>query len=206
MFALPAHPDGLTKADLQRLTNELIDEVRGMLRRCVDADVVFVPVDAKAHDAGAATPEAAAMPWTLGHIIVHMTATSEEAAALAAELARGVAYHGRSRWEVPWGTVTTIAQCRRRLEESRRMRRASLEMWPDTPALDNTYAPWDGAPQMGPVYRFLFGLEHDAVHLDHLRDVIGQARTHRLRKTLLGRIQLRWRAQLDREDALAATT
>lgn len=206
MFALPDDPAAVTKADLRRLTDAVIDIVQRMLRRCVDADVVFVPVDARAHDDGAATPEAAAMPWTLGHIIVHMTATSEEAAALAAELARGVEYHGRSRWEVPWESVTTVAQCRRRLEESRRMRRASLELWPDKPALDNTYQPWDGAPQMGPVYRFLFGLEHDAVHLDHLRDVIGQARTHRLRKTLFGRLRLCWRAQLDLEDARSAST
>jgi hypothetical protein len=205
MFALPAHPDGLSKAYLRRLTDDLIDEVQSMLRRCVDADVVFMPVDAKAHDDAAATPEAAAIPWTLGHIVVHMTATSEEAAAVAAELARGVEYHGRSRWEVPWDTVTTVAQCRQRLEESRRIRRASLDMWPDKPALDNTYAPWNGAPQMGPVRRFLFGLEHDAVHLDHLRDVIGQARTHRLQHTFLGRMRLRWRSQLDREEALSAS-
>ena len=52
-----------------------------------------------------------------------------------ADLARGVAFHGRSRSEVPWETVTTIAQCRARLEESRRMRLASLDMWPDQPYL-----------------------------------------------------------------------
>ena len=35
--------------------------------------------------------------------------------------------------ELPWQTVTTMAQCLHRLQESRRMRLASLEMWPDNP-------------------------------------------------------------------------
>ena len=71
-------------------------------------------------------------------MIVHTTASSEEAAFIAAELARGVEFHGRSRSEVPWETVTTIEQCRHRLEESRRMRLATLQIWPDEPDLDNT--------------------------------------------------------------------
>jgi hypothetical protein len=43
-----------------------------------------------------------ALPWTLGHVIVHITASAEESAFLAAELARGVHRRtGRSRFEVP---------------------------------------------------------------------------------------------------------
>lgn len=45
------------------------------------------------------------LAWNLGHVIVHTMASAEESAALAAELARGVEYHGRSRYEVPWETV-----------------------------------------------------------------------------------------------------
>ncbi len=75
--------------------------MRKMLRRCVDADVTFVPSDPMAHDAAAASDDESEIAWTLGHIIVHMTASSEESAALAAELARGVAYHGRSRTRRP---------------------------------------------------------------------------------------------------------
>ena len=192
-FQLPENEDVVSKADLQRLTNALIDEVKKMLRQCVDADVTFVPVDLMANDPAAASAEDEDIAWTLGHIIVHMTASSEESAMLAAELARGVEYHGRSRSEVPWTTVTTIAQCRARLEESRRMRLASLNIWPDDPYLSTTYAPRPGAKELGPVTRFLSGLRHDASHLDQLRDVIGQARDHRFQQTFMGRMRLRLR-------------
>ncbi|HEY7340265.1 MAG TPA: DinB family protein [Ktedonobacterales bacterium] len=192
-FQLPEHEDTASKADLPLLTNALIDDVKQMLRRCVDADVTFVPVDPKANDPAAATADEEGIAWTLGHIIVHMTASSEESAMLAAELARGVEYHGRSRSEVLWTTVTTIAQCRARLEESRRMRLASLSAWPDVPHLSNTYLPRPGAKELGPVTRFLSGLKHDASHLDQLRDVIGQARDYRFQQTLLGRMRQRLR-------------
>ena len=109
----------------------------GLIAECVDADVVLVPDDPEADDPWAATPEETNMSWTLGHVIVHTTASSEESAALAAEMARGVALHGRSRYEVPWQEMRTIEGCRQRLEESRRMRLASLEMWPDDPHLEN---------------------------------------------------------------------
>lgn len=190
-FQLPDGADAVTLDDLWRLTNALIDQVEKMLRRCKDADVIFVPVDPLADDPGAAESGEAAMPWTLGHIVVHMTASSEESAALAAELARGVAYHGRSRNETPWTTMTTIAQCRARLEESRRMRLASLNMWPDDPHLANTYTPREGAHPIAPVARFLSGLRHDDSHLSHLGDVIGQGRVARLQQTFLGRMRLR---------------
>lgn len=192
-FQIPEHEETVRADDLRRLTNELLDTVRKMLRRCVDADVVFVPSDPLAHDAAAASDAETGIAWTLGHIIVHMTASSEESAALAAELARGVTYHGRSRNEVPWEGVTTVAQCRTRLEESRRMRLASLGMWPDTPHLANTFAAWEGARETGPVACFLSGLKHDASHLDQLRDVIGQARDYRFQQTFLGRMRRRLR-------------
>lgn len=196
-FEVPADADTITLDDLWRLTNELIDEVKRMLRHCVDADVTFVPVDPLAYDAVAASEGETALAWTLGHIIVHMTASSEESAALAAELARGVPYHGRSRSEVPWMTVTTVAQCRARLEESRRMRLASLSLWPDAPHLENTYSPREGAQEIGPIARFLSGLRHDASHLDQLRDVIQQARNDRFQRTLLGRLRRRLHRQHD---------
>jgi hypothetical protein len=181
----------VTKADLRRLTNEVLDAAQKQLRRCVDADVTFVPLDPHAVDTDAGSADEVNVAWTLGHIVVHMTATAEESAALAAELARGVAYHGRSRREVPWQTVKTLAQCRARLEESRRMCRASLDMWPDQPDLANTYIPWEGASAMGPVERFLLGLQHESDHLEQLRDVIGQARTYRQQRTILGRLRSR---------------
>jgi hypothetical protein len=191
-FQLPENEESLTPDDLRRLTNALITDVLHMLRHCVDSDVTFVPVDPQANDPAAATDDETGIAWTLGHIIVHMTASSEESAALAAELARGVEFHGRSRSEVPWETVKTVAQCRDRLEESRRMRLASLTMWPDAPHLSNTYAPREGARSIGPVGRFLGGLRHDASHLDQLCDVIGQARDYRFQRTFIGRLRQRF--------------
>jgi hypothetical protein len=119
------------------------------------------------------------MPWTLGHVIVHVTASAEESAALAAELARGVEYHGRSRSEVPWRTVTTIEECRARLEESRRMRLASLQMWPDKPHLENTYVTRAGRPPINAVNRFLRGLWHDEAHLGQIERLVRDAREAR---------------------------
>jgi hypothetical protein len=158
----------LTTADLRAATNEMIDGMLAPLAEAEDADVTFV-----AHD-----PEAES-GWTLGHIITHTTATAEEAAFTAAELARGVEFHGRSRYEVPWEQITTVAQCRARLEESRRMRLASLDMWPDQPHLGVTQEmPWLGESLAAPA-RFALGLMHDEVHLGQIAEVARQAREAR---------------------------
>ena len=170
---------GLTRDDLRDLTDEMVDTVLDMIADCVDADVTFPPSDPGAHDPFAATPEEVALVWNLGHVIVHITASSEESAALATELARGVAHHGRSRYEVPWETVTTIAQCRQRLEESRRMRLASLDAWPDKPHLDNGYEPWPGAPKTNAAGRFVLGLMHADDHLDQIAEIARQAHAAR---------------------------
>jgi hypothetical protein len=170
---------GLTRDDLSALTNEMVDTMLGLIADCVDADVTFVPMDPDADDPFAATEEEVHLAWNLGHVIVHTTASAEESAALAAELARGVENHGRSRYETPWQRVTTLAQCRQRLEESRRMRLASLAMWPDAPQLDNLYEPWTGAPQVDATGRFVLGLMHDDSHLDHMADIVRQAQAAR---------------------------
>ena len=134
-LSLREFAQGYSVADLRRETNEMIDTMLGLIDDCVDEDVTFVPTDPDAYDRFTTLEAEVEMPWTLGHVIVHTTASGEESAALAAELARGVAFHGRSRYEVPWRTMRTVAQCRERLEESRRMRLASLELWPDPPHL-----------------------------------------------------------------------
>jgi hypothetical protein len=169
----------LTPADLRRLTNEMVDRMLSLIQDCEDADVVFKPADPGAYDPYAADEAELHIPWTLGHVIAHTTASAEESAALAAELARGVAYHGRSRSELPWETVTTIAQCRHRLEESRRMRLASLDMWPDQPFLHNTYKAF-GGEETNAVARFVWGLKHDDDHLGQIADVVHQARAARV--------------------------
>lgn len=170
---------GLTSDDLANLTNEMVDTMLGLLADCVDADVTFVPVDENADDRFAAREEDVKLAWTLGHVVVHTTASAEEASFLAAELARGVPPHGRSRTEVPWQTATTIEQCRHRLEESRRMRLASLDLWPDEPHLDNVCEAWPTGPQVNAIGRFVLGLAHDDDHVGQFAEIVRQAKTAR---------------------------
>jgi hypothetical protein len=170
----------LTVDNLRQYTNEMIDTMLGLIAACSDADVTFQPIDPLADDKYAANEADVHLAWTLGHVIVHVTASAEESAFLAAELARGVAFHGRSRSEVPWESVTSIAQCRNRLEESRRMRLASLELWPNPPYLDNSYEVpgWPTGPING-VTRFMLGLSHDNAHLAQLQEIVRQSQVAR---------------------------
>lgn len=168
--------DTLTPADLRQHTEAMIATLFSLIAEATDAEVVFVPVDPQANDPYAANPEEANIGWTLGHVLVHTTASAEEAAFLSAEMARGVPFHGRSRYETPWETVTTIAQCRARLAESRRMRLAALELWPDQPHLDITHTLWEGGPTVNALGRFLSGLYHEDSHLDQIREILRQAR------------------------------
>lgn len=171
-----ADKEGLTVSDLRRLTNEMIDRQLALIADCTDADVVFVPVDPDANDPYAADDADQDLAWTLGHVIVHVTASSEESAFLAAELARGVALHGRSRSEIPWQTITTIQQCRDRLVESRRMRLATLDIWPDTPYLDNTHQSREDRPHLNATGVFISGLSHDDSHLAQIAEIVRQAK------------------------------
>ncbi len=164
---------------LREQTDEMIDTILALIVGCVDADVTFEPIEPQANDPYATTPEELHLAWTLGHVIVHTTASAEEAAEVAAELARGVAYHGRSRYEMPWREMRTIAACRQRLEESRRMRLASLGMWPEPAHLDNAYQAWTDGPTVNAIGRFLLGLMHEESHLGQIREIVRQARAAR---------------------------
>lgn len=172
--------EGLTKDDLRALTNEMVDAQLALIKDCTDADAVFVPIDPKAKDDAAATAAEVNMPWTLAHLIVHTTASSEESAFLAAELARGVPNHGRSRYETHWTTITTMEQCRARLEESRRMRLAMLDVWPDSPHTDVVHEPRPNAGPRNCFAQFIGGLSHDDSHLAQIADVVSQAKAARV--------------------------
>jgi len=169
----------LTVDDLRDLTDELADTMLRMIVGCADADMVFEPLDPEANDPFAATPEEVHMAWTLGHVIVHTTASAEESAAVAAELARGVEYRGRSRYELPWQEMRTIAGCRQRLEESRRMGLASLGMWPAEPHLDNAYEIWADRPKVNAIGRYVLGLMHAEDHWGQIEEVVRQAQAAR---------------------------
>jgi hypothetical protein len=166
----------LNRTDLADLTHEMIDQINVLISDCIDNDVIFQPLDPFANDPYASNQEEVGIAWTLGHVIVHITASSEESAFLAAEMARGVPNHGRSRSEVSWQKVTTMQQCRQRLEESRRMRLSSLELWPDQPDLSYRYETWPGGPQVNAIGRFVLGLLHDDAHLGQITEIVSQSK------------------------------
>lgn len=169
-----------TREDLTRLTHESIDFFLDIVLQADDAAVTFAPNDPKADDPDAAEGEQH-IGWGIGHLIVHTTASAEESATISALLARGIAYgrEPRLRYETPWQTVTTQAQCIQRLEESRRMRIASLESWPDQPHLDNLRTVSERSlahyGQQNAQACFVMGLYHDSAHYDQIRDALAQA-------------------------------
>ena len=173
----------LTKTDLRNLTNEMIDTMLSIISDATDEDVVFVPQDPNADDPFG-IPEEKNLVWTLGHVAVHTTASSEESAALALMLARGLVPEGRSRYEMPWRAVQTIEQVRHRFEESRRMRLAMLDAWPDEPHLDVTYSPSPRFGSYNAISRYIMGLYHDDDHLGQLREIMRQARELRSSNTV----------------------
>lgn len=156
---------GLTRDSLRSLTIEMLDAQCAALDGATDAKVMFVARDPEAE--GEAS-------WTIGHVVVHATASGEEAAMHALTLARGLPVEGRSRYETPWESVTTLAQLMQRLDESRRMRLALLDAWPDEPHLDNQWQhPFFGT--LNAISRYVTGLAHDDVHLGQLREIMRQA-------------------------------
>jgi len=157
---------------------EMVDAQLSAIAQALDEDVVFIPDDPAANDTFATDPSVVNLSWTLGHVLVHAAASSEESAALALTLARGLEVTGRSRYETPWQEATTVAFVRHRLEDSRRMRLAMLEAWPDPPHLDNYYRVSEERPPMNALARFLSGLSHDDSHLGQIQNIMaqGQAR------------------------------
>jgi len=167
---------GLTVDELHHLSDEMIDTLLSLIANIRDEQVTFQPVDPVANDTFATNPEDVGIAWTLGHVIVHTTASSEESAALASSLARGIDFNERSRYETPWQTVTMAAQLRQRLEESRRMRHAFLNTWPEVPHLEVTHTPnYPNAPARNAVVQFISGLRHEDSHLKQIEDILGQA-------------------------------
>ena len=165
----------LTKADLYQLTDEMVDIMQAIIDDAVDADVSFEPEDPKANDPFS-KPGEVTRAWSLGHVVVHTTASSEEAAVLALTLARGLPVEGRSRYETPWQSVTTVAQTSQRLEESRRMRKALLDAWPDEPHFEVTHTPSKRAGVLNAIGHFVRGLYHDSEHLEQLKEIMRQGR------------------------------
>ncbi|MCB0064799.1 MAG: DinB family protein [Caldilineaceae bacterium] len=158
----------LKAADLQQ-----IDEMVSLIRELSDAEVVFVASDPEAEGG---------IGWTVGHLIAHVTASSEENAAISSILARGIDYpfEPRLRAEADWTTLTTTAACLQRLEESRRIRQGYLSAWPDQPRLDtHRTLPPAFAERVGTINAHgavLLGLSHEAGQFAQLRKIIAQAK------------------------------
>lgn len=168
----------VTREDLQNMTNESIDWMLDLIQDLDDNAVTFDPVDEDAHDPHAVEGEEH-IGWSIAHLIAHVTASTEEGAAISSLLARGVTTSERPRYETPWRDITTKAQCIQRLEESRRMRLAYLETWPDEPHLDvyREVSPRfvERFGEMNAVAAFLFGHAHEVGHYDQMVEVKKQA-------------------------------
>jgi hypothetical protein len=167
-----------TLADIRQTTVESLDIILDLIKDLHDGDVTFDPIDSLADDPYAKEGEEK-IGWSLAHLVVHVTASSEETAFIGLSLARGIEFEGRSRYETPWETVTTVSQCVQRLEESRRMRLALIDAFPDTPFME-TYRKL--SPKFTEVFgemnafaTVMFGLSHELGHHNQFRDVRQQA-------------------------------
>ena len=170
--------ENIGPAELRRLSDESVDHLLSLVADLGDGDIVFDPEDPNADDPFAVAGEEE-IGWSLGHLIAHVTASSEEGAALSSLLARGIPASERPRYETPWRDITSVSQVLQRLEESRRMRNAYLETWPDAPLLDvvrdvsERFTARFG--EMNAPAAFLFGLSHEVGHYEQIAEVRRQA-------------------------------
>lgn len=170
--------ENITFDVLREESNRSVDFLLDFIKDMDDADVTFEPTDEGADDPHAVEGEEH-IGWSIAHLIAHVTASSEEGAAFSSLLARGVPASERPRYETPWKDITTKAQCVQRLEESRRIRNAYLDTWPDEPHLDVYRA---GVSErfievfgnMNAIAAFLFGLIHELGHYEQFRQVAAQ--------------------------------
>ena len=159
----------VTHTDLYKATDDLFDTIESIISGLTDMSATFVP-----HDPDLKDPNEEA--YTLGHVIVHLTATLEETASIASVLARGIAFEGRLRNEVPWQTIHTAQQVHARLRESRRMCRAYLNAWPDAPHLDVTIMRIPSFGPMNAVGMHALGILHGQSHIEQLREIMRQSK------------------------------
>jgi len=180
------------QSDVHLLTDEFFSTIQSIVAAVTDADVVFFPQDPQ-------TQEENGLGWPLSHVLVHITATLEETAALAAMLARGVAVgdlphyetlwkskgglswyqtyvEGYLRYETPWESIQTAAQFHAHLKEGQRMCNAFLDAWPDVPHLDVTFTRIPLFGSLNAPAHVMTGIFHAHMHLDQLRTTLQQAK------------------------------
>lgn len=169
----------LTRSKLRDASDASIDTLLVLLEDVTDKEINHIPRDALADDPHAVAGEET-IGWSLGHLVLHVTASAEEGAAVSSMLARGVVVEQRLRFEHDWKThCRTKLDCLHRLEESRRIRNAYLDTWPATPLLDVFQKFPEGHPwhqQVNAQAAFVLGLRHEAGHLEQFQDTKRQAR------------------------------
>ncbi len=169
-----------SSADLCRALNSYVDFTIQIISSVSDEQAIHIPSDPDANDPYATTEAERHLGWSLVHLVMHVTASAEEAAAFSSILARGIALGGRLRMEQDWRQVTTCAQAVARLEECRRMCLAYLATWPDQPDLITVRIMPENASWMKPnaPISFLAGLMHWHKHIEQFQKVAEAARSY----------------------------
>lgn len=170
-----------TLDDLRESANHSIDFMLDLIADLTDADVTFIPHDPEANDPYAPA-ELQNIGWSIGHLVLHVTASTEEYTSTAAVLARGVNFpkEPRLRYEADWQTAAqTVEECRQRLLESKRMRNAALDSFPDQPHTDTR---WERSERFIEIFgeldykgAYLMGLAHEYGHHAQLQEAKRQA-------------------------------
>lgn len=158
-------------SDLRETLNSYVERTVGIIGGLTDQQVILIPYDPAADDPYAASKEERHVGWSLAHVVLHVTASAEEAAAFSSILARGIAIGGRLRHECDWRQITKTAELVSRLEECRRICLAYLSTWPDEPDLETTRVMPENISWMkanAPLC-FLFGLMHWHSHMEQLQ-------------------------------------
>lgn len=165
--------------DIRAAAAESVEFMSSLLHGLTDQDVTFAPDDPLADDPYA-IPEEQHIGWSIAHLIVHVTASTEEYVSVASVIARGIMYprEPRLRHETHWKSVTTVAQCEQRLRESLRMRLAYLDAFPD----EILPGRWERSERFLAIYgdldakaAYLFGLHHELGHREQLVEARRQA-------------------------------
>jgi hypothetical protein len=158
--------------DLRPYTDAAFEAVRSSISSATDAVVTFVPHDSQSN-------EGDERGWTLAHVITHLTAVLEGAAATASVLARGVQIESglTLRYETPWEEIQTVQQIQTRLTESQRICNGYLDTWPEQPHLDLMVT---RSPVFGPmnaIGTYAFAIGHAYMHCEQLKEIVRQAET-----------------------------
>jgi hypothetical protein len=163
-------------ADLGNALNSYVDSTIRIISSVSDEQVVYIPHDPDANDLYATTDAERHVGWSLVHLVMHVMASAEEAAAFSSILARGITIGGRLHSERDWRQVTTCAEMVARLEECRRMCLTYLATWPDPPDLATQRIMPENLSRMKPnaPISFLAGLMHWHRHLEQFQKVAAE--------------------------------